>query len=139
VKCPHCQNNIALPFGRKHLLEVLIITLAENGGNRIATAEVLGVSIRCVRNWLRDFRRIGVIVPEFKTSSRRPRGNFWTPDHVRDALAMRANHWDAHAIGRALGRTPAAVKAKLREMGLPLPPQKSGRRRKHESKPIHQL
>lgn len=43
--------------------QLILETLAKVGGNRMRTAEILGVSVRTIRNKLRDYREEGKILP----------------------------------------------------------------------------
>jgi DNA-binding NtrC family response regulator len=43
--------------------QLILETLAKVGGNRMRAAEVLGVSVRTIRNKLRDYREEGKILP----------------------------------------------------------------------------
>ena len=44
---------------RRHILMILDIS----GGNRTRAARVLGISVRCLRNKLREYRDAGLHVP----------------------------------------------------------------------------
>lgn len=65
----------ATPGGSFRVMEKQLIleTLAKVGGNRMRAAEILGVSVRTIRNKLRDYREEGKILPiagqEFAASS----------------------------------------------------------------------
>ncbi|NJD68866.1 MAG: sigma-54-dependent Fis family transcriptional regulator [Candidatus Methylomirabilota bacterium] len=43
--------------------QLILDTLAKVGGNRMKAAEILGVSVRTIRNKLRDYREAGKILP----------------------------------------------------------------------------
>ncbi|HWR20837.1 MAG TPA: sigma-54 dependent transcriptional regulator [Verrucomicrobiae bacterium] len=43
--------------------QLILETLAKVGGNRMKAAEILGVSVRTIRNKLRDYREAGKILP----------------------------------------------------------------------------
>jgi DNA-binding NtrC family response regulator len=43
--------------------ELIVRTLAEHDGNRTHAARKLGISLRTLRNRLRDYRDQGIIVP----------------------------------------------------------------------------
>ena len=47
---------------------LIVQTLFDVGGNRTEAARVLGISIRCLRDKIRQFKRHGVIVPEPQSS-----------------------------------------------------------------------
>jgi len=67
-----------LPAGEASLKElersVILRTLRGCGGNRTHTADKLGISLRTLRNRLRDYRSEGIEVPEFQGGSRREAG-----------------------------------------------------------------
>jgi DNA-binding NtrC family response regulator len=44
--------------------ELILYTLAHSCGNRTRTADVLGISIRTLRNKIRDYAARGVTIPE---------------------------------------------------------------------------
>lgn len=38
------------------ICEILIVTLENNGHNRVHTARALGVSVRTIRNWIKKYQ-----------------------------------------------------------------------------------
>jgi DNA-binding NtrC family response regulator len=50
--------------------EVILHTLKTLGGNRTRAASILGISVRCLRDKLRNYRAQGVFVPESNPTNR---------------------------------------------------------------------
>jgi len=87
---PSVQNEEPLPIGAlelseidraniKHLIgqtlarlerELILQTLRKHQGNRTISATVLGISVRCLRNKIRVYKRCGESVPEPQTAVR---------------------------------------------------------------------
>ena len=55
---------------RELILQTFLQTLQKHQGNRTISATVLGVSVRCLRNKIRVYKRCGESVPEPQTAVR---------------------------------------------------------------------
>ena len=68
--------------------ELVLVTLNYHGGNRTQAARMLGISIRTMRNKIREYTRRGIAVP--------------TP--LTNRLELECEHDLPHQTGRAVSR-----------------------------------
>lgn len=108
---------ISTPF------DVLLQSMIAAGIGLEALCTYLGLSEHCV---LDHVVRLGLATPAAKPL-RKPIPTGWATDDIRRLIIWRLTGVHPELIGLHLGRvrSPSAVRAKARRLGLPVPPRKS--------------